>query len=95
MAALLGAIDQAEDEKQEVEKKLDQLQISRDDFLREVEKKFEEMQKTKEQHLICSDCLPKVKRFLTKNLKNSAFYCRCGTAPCAGLPTLPSQSGTG
>ena len=192
MAALLRAIDQAEDEKQEVEKKLAQLQISRDDFLREVEQKFEEMQKTKEdqetklakllvkkeklenyldeksrenharklqleneieeiktalqetpsgqtgtsdeslkkwmlkhfdnqiesmkeklqcpvcfdlasapifccleQHLICSDCLPKVKRFLIKNLANSAFYCRCGTAPCAGLPTLPSRSGTG
>ena len=48
MAALLRAIDQAEDEKQAVEKKLAQLQISRDDFLREVEQKFEEMQKTKE-----------------------------------------------
>ena len=192
MAALLGAIDQAEDEKHAVEKKLAQLQISRDDFLREVEEKFEEMQKTKEdqetklakllvkkeklekyldeksrenharklqleneieeiktaleetpsgqtgtsdeslkkwmlqhfdnqiesmkeklecpicfdlasapifccleQHLICSDCLPKVKRFLIKNLANSAFCCRCGTAPCAGSPTLPSRSGTG
>merc|ERR1712126_590781 len=48
MGALLRAIDQAEDEKQAVEKKLAQLQISRDDFLREVEQKFEEMQKTKE-----------------------------------------------
>ena len=192
MASLLRAIDQAEDEKQAVEKKLAQLQISRDDFLREVEQKFEEMQKAKEdqetklakllvkkeklenhldeksrenharklqleneieeiktalqetpsgqtgtsdeslkkwmlqhfdnqiesmkeklqcpicfelasapifccleQHLICSDCLPKVKRFLIKNLANSAFYCRCRTAPCAGLSTLPSRSGTG
>ena len=48
MAALLGAIDQAEDEKHAVEKKLAQLQISRDDFLREMEKKLEEMQKAKE-----------------------------------------------
>ena len=192
MAALLRAIDQAEDEKHAVEKKLAQLQISRDDFLREVEEKFEEMQKAKEdqetklakllvkkeklekyldeksrenharklqleneieeiktalqetpsgqtgtsdeslkkwmlqhfdnliesmkeklecpicfdlasapifccleQHLICSDCLPKVKRFLIKNLANSAFCCRCGTAPCAGFPILPSRSGTG
>ena len=195
MASLLRAIDQAEDEKQAVEKKLAQLQISRDDFLREVEKKLEEMQKAKkdqesklskllvkkeklekyldeksgenkarklqlekeieeiktaleeippgqtgqtgtseeslkkwmlqhfdnqiksmkeklecpicfdlastpifcchQQHLICSDCLPKVKRFLFKNLANSAFCCRCRTAHCAGCPTLPSRSGTG